>query len=587
MPQRPLPLSATPGAAAPARGAGERRSVLLVCPPFQHLTLASLSVPLLATVLRREGIACEEAHLQFELARRLGPERYGRITTGSRGLVAELLFAEGLHGPPSDAALAAELEELVGPPAERERLRAALAAAFLARVEAARPELVGFTTSLNQLLAALFLARVLKARAPAVRIVLGGSACAAPMGGVLLAAYPDVDWVVSGWGEPALLALARGEAPPARLIESHAPIELDAAPVPDFGPFLRDAGEFAEDPRLLLTFEASRGCWWGMKHHCAFCGLNGVELAFTRKSSARVLREIRGLFGAHRRGLFATDTILAIEHLRHVIPALAADTDGPRLFFEVKANLTEADVRALRRARVVGIQPGIESLSTPLLGHLRKGIDAIRNVALLKWCREQGIAVAWNQLCGIPSETAEDYASQLALMERIPHLPPPDAVNPVHIDRFSPYFERYRDYGWERLEPLPEYRALHPTLDAAALTDVAYHFRGLGGPSPEPYLARFTAAVDEWRRRNRRGDGLFLDAQHGLYRNEGGTTARFELSAGLARLLELTHQVAPVARVVEQAGCHPRVIDKLVAAGILLVEGARVVNLVVRRPRPE
>ncbi|HOU94771.1 MAG TPA: hypothetical protein PLU22_27160, partial [Polyangiaceae bacterium] len=85
----------------------------------------------------------------------------------------------------------------------------------------------------------------------------------------------------------------------------------------------------------------------------------------------------------------------------------------------------------------------------------------------------------------------------------------------------------------------------------------------------------------------RRGDGLFLDAEQGLYRNEGGTTARFELSAGLARVLELTHQVTPVARVVEQAGCHPRVIDKLVAAGVLLVEGARVVNLVVRRPRPE
>lgn len=587
MPHRSLPLTAPPGAVASARVAGERRRVLLVCPPFQHLTLASLSVPLLATALRREGLECEEAHLQFALARRLGRERYARITTGSRGLVAELLFAEGLHGPPSDAALAAELEALVGPPVERERLRAALAAACLERVDAVRPDLVGLTTSLNQLLAALYLTRAIKAHAPGVRIVLGGSACATPMGGALLAAYPEVDWVVSGWGEPALLALARGEDPGARLIESHAPVDLDAAPVPDFGAYLRDAAELGTEPRLLLAFEASRGCWWGMGHQCAFCGLNGVERTFTRKSSARVLGEIRELYRLHRRDLLATDTILALDHLRHVLPELGADAEGPRLFFEVKANLTEADVRVLRRARVVGIQPGIESLSTPLLARLRKGTDAIRNLALLKWCREQGLAVAWNLLCGIPGETSADHASQLALMERIPHLMPPDSVHPVRIDRYSPYFERHREHGWERLEPLTEYRALHPTLDEEALADVAYHFRGVGGPSPAPYLDELQAGVAAWRRRHRRGDGLFLDAERGLFRNQGDTVARFELTAGLARLLELTHQIAPVARVVEQAGCRPRVIDQLVAAGILHQEGARVVNLAVRCPRPE
>ncbi len=587
MPHRPLPLTEPPGVAVPDRGMGRPRRVLLVCPPFQHLTLASLSVPLLGTVLRREGLECEEAHLQFELARRLGRERYALITTGSRGLVAELLFAEGLHGPLSDAALAVELEELVGPPAERERLRAALVAACLERVAATRPDLVGLTTSLNQLLPALFLARAIKAHAPGVRIVLGGSACATPMGGALLAAYPEVDWVVSGWGEPALLALARGEDPPARLIESHAPVDLDAAPVPDFGAYLRDAGELAAEPRLLLAFEASRGCWWGMRHQCAFCGLNGVERTFTCKSSARVLGEIRELYRAHCRDLFATDTILALDHLRSVLPELAADAEGPRLFFEVKANLKEADVRALRRARVVGIQPGIESLSTRLLVLLNKGIDAIHNVALLKACREQGLAVAWNLLYGIPGETPADYALQVALMERIPHLMPPDSLHPVRIDRYSPYFERYREHGWERLEPLPEYRALFPTLDEEALAKVAYHFCGSGGPSPAAYLHELQVGVAEWRRRHRRGDGLFLDAERGLFRNQGEQVARFELTAGLARLLELTHQVAPVARVVERAGCHPRVIDQLVTAGILHVEGARVINLAVRCPRPE
>jgi len=30
----------------------------------------------------------------------------------------------------------------------------------------------------------------------------------------------------------------------------------------------------------LLLFETSRGCWWGERSHCTFCGLNGLDLAY-------------------------------------------------------------------------------------------------------------------------------------------------------------------------------------------------------------------------------------------------------------------------------------------------------------------
>ena len=43
-------------------------------------------------------------------------------------------------------------------------------------------------------------------------------------------------------------------------------------------------------PTLLI--ETARGCWWGERSHCTFCGLNGATMAFRSKTPERVLAEI-------------------------------------------------------------------------------------------------------------------------------------------------------------------------------------------------------------------------------------------------------------------------------------------------------
>ena len=37
------------------------------------------------------------------------------------------------------------------------------------------------------------------------------------------------------------------------------------------------ATRFEEElkPHIRILFESARGCWWGEKQHCTFCGLNG------------------------------------------------------------------------------------------------------------------------------------------------------------------------------------------------------------------------------------------------------------------------------------------------------------------------
>lgn len=264
-------------------------------------------------------------------------------------------------------------------------------------------------------------------------------------------------------------------------------------------------------------------------------------------------------------------------------PALGHFPEGPHLFYEVKANLGESDIAALRHARVTAIQPGIESLSTALLRHLGKGTDAIHNLAVLKWCREHGLGVAWHQLVGIPGEMPADYAAQIALMKHIPQLPPPVRVNPIRIDRFSPYFDEHRNFGWERLEPAAEYRLLHPTLSPEQRAQVAHQFQGFGREELEPcFRDAFDRAVAEWQQRYKRGDGLYLHPQHGLIRKQGEQVRSWGFHSGLMKVLDCTHAITTRARVVEASGCAPIAIDQMAADGIVYVEGERVVNLVVR-----
>ena len=555
--------------------------VLLFCPPFQHERVSSLSTALLAAVLREQGVPTAEAYVHFDLLRLVGYATYTKMTEGGLGFTGELLFAEALHGPTDDQKQAARLESLFGDAARRRSLLEEFASRCLGHVERERPTLVGLTTTIHQLLPALFIARRVKEAYPDVVVVLGGASCAAPMGSRILAGYPFVDYVVSGAGEFPLLELARGKRPTDRFIRAQSAPELDQLPRLDYSSFVAQAGELRKH-NIHLAFESSRGCWWGRKRGCSFCGLNARDVTFREKSSRRVVSEVRELWERYGFHLFATDTILARRHLKEVIPQLAEYDTQPALFYEVKANLTEAEVVALRRANVQLLQPGIESLSGRLLRLLNKGTSPLRNLALLKWCREQGIRVLWNQLFGVPGETAEDYQEQLALIDKVPQLPPPLGSGAVRIDRFSPYCERYQDFGYRSLEPFPEYRLLHPHFDDQAVHDVAYHFRGDGVVFADSMHEPFEAAVERWERRHAAGEGFFVDPELGLIRCDARGRHPFPLPNGMATVLERAHSIAPVAQVLAEANASRSCLDELEQEGLLYVESGRVLNLAVR-----
>ncbi|MHB8463090.1 MAG: cobalamin-dependent protein, partial [Vulcanimicrobiaceae bacterium] len=168
------------------------------------------------------------------------------------------------------------------------------------------PKIVGFTTTFAQSIPSLSLARALKEADPSVVIVFGGANCEASMGETLIESFPWVDYVVRGEGEYAFPQLVRAICGEGSLRDiaglcfraDGAPVILpfgdvvtvkpDDIPEPIFDEyfnFIRTSA-LGRDIRhmLQLPVESARGCWWGEKHHCTFCGLNGLTMAFRSKS---------------------------------------------------------------------------------------------------------------------------------------------------------------------------------------------------------------------------------------------------------------------------------------------------------------
>jgi ribosomal peptide maturation radical SAM protein 1 len=303
--------------------------------------------------------------------------------------------------------------------------------------------------------------------------------------------------------QPGLCYRLDGEL---RIVEQspQALVSMDEVPVPDYGEYFErvERGPFGHRlaRQVSIPFETARGCWWGEKAHCTFCGLNGSAMAFRSKPGRRAAEEVALLAKRHHRLSFqAVDNIIDLDYFKDFLPRLRDSGCDFQLFYETKANLKKDQLRLMQEAGVTSIQPGFESLSTPILRRIKKGVTALQNIRTLKWCAELGIQVFWNLIYGLPGEPPEEYERMAEVIPSLTHLEPPSLI-PLDVERFSPYFERPQDFGLELVGPLPPYLFIYPN-EGVQLDQLAYSFeyRHRDGRSPEGYVAVTRSAVDAWR----------------------------------------------------------------------------------------
>jgi ribosomal peptide maturation radical SAM protein 1 len=393
-----------------------------------------------------------------------------------------------------------------------------------------KPRIVGFSTVFQQNVASLVLAKILKGRDPSLTIVFGGGNCDGPMGAALHECFPWIDVVVRGEGERVFTTVAldtlagRPIRPQPGLCyrvdgrsvvvpqENKPQVPMDEVPTPTYQEFFKrlERSPLRAElwPEVAILFESSRGCWWGAKSHCTFCGLNGSLMPFRTKPPARVVDEILGFAAEYKiLDFVAVDDIIDLGHIRDLLPQLRAARCDLEIFYETKANLKKDQLRTFHSSGVHAIQPGIESLSTPILRLMRKGVTALQNIRLLKWCAEIGINPAWNILYGFPGEPPDEYARMAELIPSLVHFTPPNFM-PVQMERFSPYFDWPNEFGIELTGPLPQYKFLY-SVSSEALSNLAYDFehRYLDGRDPQTYVTSLRDAVDRWRQLSKDNPG--------------------------------------------------------------------------------
>jgi ribosomal peptide maturation radical SAM protein 1 len=509
--------------------------IVLVVPPFHWSSRPAIGVHLLQAIARAAGVEVQILYANLAFAGLVGYRTYQTLATVQYGtFLGERLFARAAYGLPAlgrDAGmqLAPRLESIERLYHSTERHAPhGLTLESLDRVEqavipwvesvalalAGGPAVVGCTSSFEQNAASIAILGALKRHAPDTTTILGGANCEGPMAEGIAAMTDAVDHVFSGESEATFRELALlvrdGKRPGARILVG-APCEaLDELPVPDYTDYYLQLEAWMPEAlaEAQLPFETSRGCWWGEKKHCTFCGLNGQGMASREKSADRALGELAALLRRHPTRIVAvTDNIMPHSYWKTLVPRLADELPGLHVMYEQKANLTLDQVCALARAGILEIQPGIESLSTGLLKLMDKGTTAAQNLALLRFTEALGIAVHWNLLCGFPGDQRSFYDETLELLPLIHHLPPPKLVAPIVLDRFSPYHSYPERYGIRELRPFDGYREVLPAHADAAR--VAYHFEGtfasasLEDPALIPAIDREVVAWRNAYHRNR------------------------------------------------------------------------------------
>ena len=513
--------------------------IALVYMPWGSATRGSIAVGIIKQCARNMGIQPDVHYLNIKFAEMVGVELYETISESS-AFFPEWFFSSVLFGPKGLGVLRNSWEDLLSTElgskmAERlteitnnsEELCRKIVNDYvpqyiddcLTNVDWSKYRVIGFSATFAQTLASLLLARRIKDRHPDVKIVFGGANVDSEMGFELIKAFDWVDYVVHGEAErsfPQLLnniytenfsekiagvSMRRGEQVEPGFADAQLLRDLNESPIPDYTDFMKEVERANIDKRLRikLSFESSRGCWWGAKAHCTFCGLNGNNMAFRKKEPARVYEEILQLAGQYRcLTLNAVDNILDMGYFKQLLPRLEAADLDLALFYEVKANLSREQVHKLAASGITKIQPGIESFHTELLRLMRKGVTAIQNIQLLKWCLEEGIDPLWNILYGFPGERPEQYEDLPRILRLLSHLRPPSGISPVIFERFSPYhFEREKFKL--SLTPFPLYCMLYP--EQVDYNKVAYYFHGKWEGQtmdPQEYITPSLEVYKEW-----------------------------------------------------------------------------------------
>lgn len=614
--------------------------VALINMPFASINRPSIGMTQLSSVLKSrfpDQVSVELTYLNHDFAHYMGVPFYKRIAELMDHLSTGLgdWFFRQLAFPHLPDNTEEYFKRCYPVRTERTRMLKKLILEKRAEVEPflesvidkygfAEAHVVGFGSTFMQTVGCFAMARLLKARNPEIITVMGGANCEAKMGREIARQVPQIDFVFSGpslqsfstfvdhltkknfkachqingvyskqncGSDSGLVSIGRF-APVAEIGEDlhiDTPIDLDYSAFLD--KFEKSFPNATFAPQLLI--ETSRGCWWGERAHCTFCGLNGGSMAYRAMNPNLAIQTFKSLFnyGSRSSMVECVDNIMPKNYVREVLPFLDTPPDTA-IFYEVKADLTEEDLKVLKSARVRLIQPGIEALNTITLKLMKKGTTAFGNIMFLKNCIKHDLQPSWNLLIGFPGEPEEVYKKYLTDLPLLTHLYPPSGAFPVRFDRFSPYHEQAKEYRLD-LQPVDFYELTYP-FSKDSLNNLAYYF--INRDFRAEYFTTLVKWIDKVQKQTTAWVDLWDTSQPKLYfKGNGDSTVVHDSRSGQPvefvvgttgrQTLECLEKPKELFALAKQLSHIPNYdVEKEVALlqerGLVFQEGPRYLNLV-------
>lgn len=532
--------------------------VLLIIMPWAQADNPSIQMGILKSSLLKKGIESDVAYENIFFSKKIGHDLYANLAfTPSFSLLNEWLFNKLIRDNSEKKFLEdieyfsylkehfLQQEQLIGIECGSNLLTDALGQEYLERLifmrDRAIPEfieesfsridfsiydIVGFTCTFNQTIPSIALAKFIKTKFPNKFIIMGGASFAGEMGIEHMKVFPYIDCCVHGEGEDTLPEVVQSFRKDYVFNKENASniqgiswrcgneiitntsrdllANLDESPFPNYDDYFSQAAEAKMKlaPKTIF-FESARGCWWGEKKKCTFCGLNGDQVHYRSKSAARIMVELVYLSAKYKCLNFcAVDNVINGNYFKELLPKLCELDLDITLFYEIRANLNKEQVHLLSNAGVEKVQAGIESFSSEILRLMRKGTTQLQNIQLLKWCKEFKIDVNYNLLWGFPGETPTHYKEMAIVMSKLVHLQPPlYPPNQLALERFSPYFDNPDAFSIKNIQPSKKYEFVYPS--DADLFKLAYKFEYSidGNPTDFSYIHEISKVHKNWHDR--------------------------------------------------------------------------------------
>ncbi len=527
--------------------------VLLASLPWTSLVEPSLGLGILKSELQRNSIDARVSHLNLLLLKHMRASTY--VSIANMFALNEFLFTYFFEQNLSKeqlSELSIKIDEAISNNTfqsdDRYNDRESIAKLFLnlrnkiipdyiiecvEQIESYNPTMVGFTCMFDQTIPSLVIAKLLKIRNPTLFIVLGGYALEGVPGKQIIESFDFIDCIAYGEGEKVITQLALASVGKESLENipdilfrdkkssevsiskiSKKQIKLDESPCPNYDDFISDIDFLEKELEIKIKWntipiETSRGCWWGQKKHCIFCGIDDVTMKYRQRSVENTISILSELRTKYNTPYFRiSDYILPHTYYNDLLPYLAKLEEGNKYVFtcEIKANIKEEQFELLKDAGFIEVQPGIESFSSNILRKMDKGVSAIQNIYCIILGLKHTVQVNYNIIYGFPDDEVEDYKEMIKTIPLLYHLNPPSSRIKVAITRFAPLQTNPKRFGFtEPYKHHPGYNVLFSKKFLAEhnfdLSNYCYYFESPYSNSSElEYLYNMLDyQVDYWR----------------------------------------------------------------------------------------